>query len=222
MAHRERVSEPMVLIANYHASQSNWFQALHALSKAEDREKTVGLSQLLTFVAEQKQTALIEGPIVLPIGADGIEHSKQPDGYQIKVQINSPNESCELRADWWEVLTPEGTLIKRHLIDPVYIDKRDFESEVESVDIDTDQTVLIRAHFSGQYYSEKDLLVDDRLRDSVVGGTRNRSGYTDQALKGSISDGFKVVRLSENFAKNLEKEDPLPQADICSLTKRSD
>ena len=220
-AHRERVSVPMVLIANYHASQSNWFQALHALDKAEDRERAIGLSQLLTFLAEQKQPALIEGPVVLPIGVDGIEHSKQPDGYRIKVKIQSPNESCEQRADWWEVLTPEGVLLKRHPIKIIHADERIFESEAEPVALDPNQTVLIRAHFSGQYASEKDLLVDDRLRDRGL-GTYNKSGYTNQALKGSIASGFKVVRISENFAKNLEEKEPLPDENICSLAKRSD
>ena len=38
----------------------------------------------------------------------------------------------------------------------------------------------------------------------------------NQALKGSIAEGFEVVRISENFAKWLEEEEPLPKPGVCT------
>ena len=216
ITHKEKTSVPMVIMANYYARESNWFQALRALSRAEKREKTIGLSRILTILAEKKTPKLIPGALVLPSGAKGIEVSGQPGKYTFTVQIQSPDESCQNYADWWEVITPEGDLIERRVIDTVHKDEQPFSDSLAAVGIAEDETVIIRAHFRGQYSYGEDLLVDDQLRDySSDKGFYAKSGYTDQALKGSITDGFQVVRISENFAKWLEEEEPLPKPEAC-------
>ncbi|MEM9088493.1 MAG: hypothetical protein AAGC93_07085 [Cyanobacteria bacterium P01_F01_bin.53] len=213
VAHRERTSVPMVIIANHYAKTLNWSQALHALSKAEKREKTIGLSKLLTTLAEHKQSTLIQGAIVLPTGVKGVDYSGQPGNYTFKVKLQSPDKTCKQRADWWEVITPEGALIKRQVMNTVHKDEQAFESdELDSLALAPDQTVIIRAHFNGEYVSEQDLLVDERISRGYI----DKSGYTDQALKGSISKGFNVVRISENFAPWLEETEPLPDPKACS------
>ncbi len=209
-ARRGKTSVPMVEIATYYAKQADWFQVLHALSQAETREKTIGLSRALIMLAEHKQPALIRGAVVLPAAANGIDYSGQPNNYTLKVQIQSPDTSCDQRADWWEVITPDGQLLARKSIGTLHQDEQPFSDALSPVSITPDQTVLIRAHFRGDYFSGADLLVDERM-----GGYYSKSGYTDQALKGSIAEGFKVVRISENFAHWLEKKDPLPDADAC-------
>ncbi|MEL6224591.1 MAG: hypothetical protein AAFR31_18300, partial [Cyanobacteria bacterium J06627_8] len=214
VTHTEKTSVPMVVIANYYAKQTNWFQSLYALSPAEKREKIIGLSQLLSILAEHKTPTLIPGPIVLPSEGNNLNYSGQPGNYTLTVQIQSPDKNCAKHADWWEIVTPDGSLISRKLINTVSKDEQPFSSSISSVEIKDDQTVLIRAHFQGTYFSSNDLLVDDRLR-SYVGGFHEKSGYADQALKGSIDEGFKIVRISENFAKWLEKKDPLPDPEMC-------
>ena len=215
--HRDKLSAPMVVIANYYAKQANWFKALHALSRAEKREKIVGLSQLLTIVAEHKTPNLIAGAIVLPSDSGDVESSGVPGNYTLTVRIQSPDTSCQNRANWWEVITPDGTLIERRIIDTVHRDKQPFSDSLAAIDITADQTVIIRAHFEGIYLSGNDYLVDERLREyNATLGVDNRAGYTDQALKGSIAEGFEVVRISENFAKWLEEEEPLPKPGVCT------
>ena len=215
-AHREKISVPMVEAATYYAKQSNWFQVLHALSQAETREKTVGLSRALTLLAEHKQPTLIHGAVVLPMTPNGIEHSGQANNYTLTVQIQSPDISCGQRADYVEVITPAGQLQDRQPIDTIHLDEQPFLHTLRSVNIKADQTVLIRAHFRGDYFFEPDLLVDERMRP----WNDSKFGYTDQALKGSIAEGFKVVRISENFASWLEPEEPLPDPKACAEAKR--
>ena len=218
-AHQEKISVPMVEVATYYAKQANWFQVLHALSQAETREKTVGLSRALTILAEHNQPSLIRGAVVLPTPPHGIDFLGQPNNYALKVRLQSPDTSCDQRADWWEVVTPEGQLLARKLINTVHTDEQPFFNTLPSVDIEPDQKVLIRAHFQGEYFSGPDLLMDERIRNINYNYYNSKFGYTDQALEGSIKEGFKVVRISENFASWLEEADPLPDPDACSVSE---
>lgn len=82
-----------------------------------------------------------------------------------------------------------------------------------TINIQPDQAVIIRAHFQGNYFSGQDPLIDDRLGSHRY--EYSKSGYTDQALRGSIANGFKSVRVSENFARGLEDKEPLPDPEAC-------
>ncbi|MEO1400516.1 MAG: hypothetical protein AAFV72_04595 [Cyanobacteria bacterium J06635_1] len=210
ISRKEKSSMPMVEISNFHAQQSDWAQVLDALRTCENKEKTIALSQNLTILAEHNNPELIKGAVVLENGPNGIEYEGQPDNYTFTATIQSPDQDCERHADWWEVLTPDGILIKRQLVDKVHKTERPFSSTMPSVKIQPDQAVIVRAHFNGTYFSGPDPLVDERF----FSGHR-KSGYTDQALLGSIADGFKSVRLSENFAKGLENKEPLPDPEAC-------
>jgi hypothetical protein len=209
--HRENLSVPMVIGANYYAKQVDWFHALQTLRPTEKREKIIGLSQLLTVLAEHKNTSLIKGAIILPHSSHGIEYSGQPKDYTLTVKIQSPDESCQKYADWWEILTPEGKLIDRQLLQAPHRDEQPFLDSLEKVSIEADQAVIIRAHFEGEYVSGNDPLEDDRFGQGYI----SKSGYTDQALQGSINEGFEVVRISENFANWLEQQEPLPEPNDC-------
>ncbi len=90
--------------------------------------------------------------------------------------------------------------------------------------------MIIRAHFHGVYSYGRDFLVDSavieelqqRSEESGFEVERNygyyrKAGYTDQALRGSVAEGFKLVRISENYAKELEEVEPLPDRDKCEL-----
>ncbi|NEP15382.1 MAG: NACHT domain-containing protein [Leptolyngbya sp. SIO4C1] len=210
-ARKERLSVPMVKIANFYAKQADWGRTLYALSTVEDREKTVGLSQVLTILAEHKNPKLIAGAIVLENGPNGIQHEGQSGNYRLTARIQSPDQNCEQRADWWEAITPEGALVNRQLIEAVHKTEQPFSSPPLTVNVQPDQALIVRAHFSDVYASGQDPLQDPR----VSGGYYEKSGYTDQALRGSLAEGFKSVRISENFAKWLETEEPLPNPDTC-------
>ena len=41
-----------------------------------------------------------------------------PDAWLLEVTVRSPDTGCERYADWWEVVTPEGELLSRRILDP--------------------------------------------------------------------------------------------------------
>ena len=195
----------MVTIATYYAKQHKWGKALDALSEFNPDEKAIGLTRILTILAEERNPKLIAGAIITDVKSNKISGK-----YSLKVVIQAPDRSCKQRADWWEVITTRGEL-KENWRKPL----TDFRSDIQQPRIDThildvqpDEEMIVRAHFHGDYLSARDPFMND-------GSTYQKSGYTDQAMRGSINEGFHMIRISENFAKHLETQEPLPTEDAC-------
>ncbi|NJO50249.1 MAG: hypothetical protein HC840_13325, partial [Leptolyngbyaceae cyanobacterium RM2_2_4] len=169
----------MVLL---YAKQEQWNRALSLLRGYGNVDT---FAELLTIRAESRNPKLIDGAVVLQAVASG-----NPGSYILETTIQSDDQSCEQRADWWEITTLDGELIARQVLDTAHREEQPFTSQRDSVNIAADQEVLIRAHF------HNDL--------------EGSSGYSDQALQGSVEGGFKSVRLSPRFAGWLESEEPQP------------
>ena len=140
------------------------------------------------------------------MSVDGI-----PGSYSFKVTIQAPDSSCNQRTDWWEVITLQGDLQKNHrrIFNKVYEDfPKPLEDTMQSLDIQPDEEVIIRAHFQGNYFSGRDPFSDDN-------SWYQKSGYTDQAMRGTIADGFQSVRISKDFAQRLAEQEPLPDPKLC-------
>lgn len=105
--------------------------------------------------------------------------------YQFSVGISSPDTGCEQYADWWEVLSENGELIYRRILDHSHVNEQPFIRSGGSVDINPDQVVIIRAHM-------------------------NQAGYGGVVRKGSIDSGFVITKLPSDFAPEVEIELPLP------------
>jgi len=106
--------------------------------------------------------------------------------YTFQVEVQSNVQLCDHRADFWEVLTPDGVLLFRHLI-PV-VSRRDgtrthFGAPVR---VAADQPLIIRAHM-------------------------DPTGYGQDALVGSVQGGFERTQLEWGFAAELEGSFPQPR-----------
>jgi len=115
-----------------------------------------------------------------------ITHNEQANNYRFSVGISSPDTGCSQYANWWEVISEDGTLLYRRILAHSHVNEQPFVRSGRGIHISATQTVIIRAHM-------------------------NNSGYGTKAYKGSISSGFKEVIIDKDFALELEKQLPLPK-----------
>lgn len=116
--------------------------------------------------------------------------SGESQNYTFSVGISSPDTGCEQYANWWEVITEEGTLIYRRILGHSHVNEQPFIRSGGIVVISENQVVIIRAHM-------------------------NNSGYGTTVFKGSVAEGFTEQTLDSNFATDLETQQPLP--DNCAF-----
>ena len=114
-----------------------------------------------------------------------VEVSGSDQAYTFSVGISSPDTGCDQYADWWEVLSIEGTLLYRRILAHSHVNEQPFVRSGGPITISADKTVWIRAHM-------------------------NQGGYGKQVYKGSVSDGFNQAELAEDFAIEVADQDPLP------------
>lgn len=110
----------------------------------------------------------------------------EPGAYSFSVQISSPDEGCSQYADWWEVVSLEGDLIYRRVLLHSHVGEQPFTRSGGPIAIDPQTEVFVRAHM-------------------------NTSGYSTQAMKGSLEKGFAQVELDPDFAQDLSEQPPLPE-----------
>lgn len=104
--------------------------------------------------------------------------------YTFSVTIRSPDTGCEQYANWWEVVSPDGThLIHRRVLAHPHTNEQPFTRSGGPVAIAPDSTVVVRAHM-------------------------NKAGYGGQALRGTVDDGFIEAELPEVFGDEIEEASP--------------
>ncbi len=107
--------------------------------------------------------------------------------YTFSVELKSPDKGCTQYANWWEVITPDGQLIYRRVLGHSHVDEQPFTRSGGKVKIADGQEVIVRAHMHpGGYGSGK------------------------IAMKGSVQSGFIEFDAPEDFASDLEDQQPLP------------
>jgi len=111
--------------------------------------------------------------------------SGDADNYTFSVGIASPDTGCDQYANWWEVITEDGTLIYRRILGHSHVTEQPFVRSGGGVLISENQIVIIRAHM-------------------------NTSGYGTAVYKGSIANGFGEATVAADFATALASQDPLP------------
>jgi len=109
------------------------------------------------------------------------------DNYTFNVGVSSPDKGCNQYANWWEVITEDGTLIYRRVLGHSHVTEQPFIRSGGTIAIKADQVVIIRAHM-------------------------NTSGYGTKGFIGSVKDGFTSKDLDEDFAQNLATIEPLPES----------
>ena len=114
-----------------------------------------------------------------------VEASGNSGDYRFSVTIQSPDTGCDQYANWWEVISEEGTLIHRRILLHSHVNEQPFSRSSGPVSITVDQPVIVRAHMYPH-------------------------GYGGQVLKGSVTQGFSKIDVEENFAVTLAQQEPLP------------
>jgi hypothetical protein len=112
--------------------------------------------------------------------------SGNPNDYQFSVGIQSPDTGCNQYADWWEVLSEEGSLIYRRILAHSHVNEQPFVRSGGPVPIAADDVVYVRAHM-------------------------HPGGYGGAVFKGTVQDGFQEVMVSADFALEVEAQDPQPE-----------
>jgi hypothetical protein len=112
--------------------------------------------------------------------------SGEPGAYRFSVTVASPDTGCTQYADWWEVLSEDGELLYRRVLQHSHVDEQPFTRSGGPVAIAAETAVIVRAHM-------------------------NTGGYGGAALRGTAAGGFAAVELDAGFAAGVEGVAPLPE-----------
>lgn len=125
-----------------------------------------------------------------------VQVTGSPSAYQFAVSIESADLDCTQYANWWEVLSRDGTLLYRRILEHSHTDENGtsdpdapgntFTRDGGPVDIESETNVIVRAHMSD-------------------------AGYSGRAMQGSPSAGFTAAtELPRDFGAGVEREMPQP------------
>lgn len=125
-----------------------------------------------------------------------VSTSGSAEAYRFEVSIESADIDCTQYADWWEVLSEDGALLYRRILEHSHTDENGtsdpdapgntFTRDGGPVPIAADTSVIVRAHM-------------------------NNGGYNGRAMRGSAEKGFAdAIDLEPDFAADVESEAPQP------------
>ena len=114
--------------------------------------------------------------------------------YSFMVSVESSDVDCTQFCNWWEVLTEDGSLIYRRILEHSHTDANGtsdvnapgntFSREGGPVAIAAGQVVVVRAHMKP-------------------------GGYRGQVMRGSVNAGFAVAAdIDSDFAADVEDDNP--------------
>lgn len=119
-------------------------------------------------------------------GVTAVSANENTDGsYIFSVTIASDETGCDRYANWWEVITEDGTLLYRRILAHSHVDEQPFTRSGGPVEIDADEVVILRSHM-------------------------HPTGYHTQVMQGSFTEGFESISLPADFATELAEVEPLP------------
>jgi len=124
----------------------------------------------------------------LPALADvqAVAASGDAGAYDFAVTLRSPDAGCDSYADWWEVLSEDGALLYRRVLNHSHTDEQPFTRSGGPVPASAEQVVIVRGHMSP-------------------------GGYGGAAMRGSPAGGFSASAVAADFAAGVEAEAPLPK-----------
>jgi hypothetical protein len=125
----------------------------------------------------------------------------EPGAYTFAVSVESADIDCSQYADWWEVLSGDGALSYRRILEHSHTD------ENGTTDADAPGNTFTRPG------GPVDVLADDTL---VVRAHMSNGGYNGDVLRGTVTDGFVLAAdVGSDFAADVEDDAPLPTS--CSF-----
>jgi hypothetical protein len=111
----------------------------------------------------------------------------EPGAYTVAVTLRSPDVDCDRYSDWWEVLTPEGALVYRRVLDHSHAHEQPFTRDGGPVKVSATDAWIVRGHF-------------------------HPTGYGGAAMRGSVAEGFVAApEIGKDFAPGVEMKDPQPE-----------
>lgn len=107
------------------------------------------------------------------------------ENYTFSVGVLSPDTGCDQYANWWEVVSEDGTLMYRRILAHSHVNEQPFVRSGSTMNINANQEVIVRVHM-------------------------NTTGYSVKGYKGSVANGFSEFLISEDFASELANQSPQP------------
>lgn len=118
------------------------------------------------------------------------------DAYTFDVSVESADIDCTQFANWWEVLTEDGALSYRRILEHSHTDANGtsdadasgntFTRSGGPVPVGADTIVIVRAHMS-------------------------TGGYNGAVMRGSVAEGFiQALDIDGDFATDVEDDAPQP------------
>ena len=109
-----------------------------------------------------------------------------PGAYTFMVTVQSPDEGCERYASWWEVVTPDGVLVYRRILQHSHVEEQPFARPGGPVPVEPDADLMVRAYF-------------------------HPSGYGGKVVVGTVASGFRPLEEAPpDFALDLAYAEPRP------------
>jgi hypothetical protein len=125
-------------------------------------------------------------PAVNTADVVGVRVTGSAHAYTFDVTIRSDETGCDRYADWWEVLTADGALVFRRILDHSHPDEQPFTRGGGPVDVGADDALLVRAHL-------------------------HPDGYGGAVMAGSAGAAFAKTTVASGFAADLAAAAPLPE-----------
>ncbi len=118
---------------------------------------------------------------------EAVEITESESQYLFSVTVRSPDTGCDRYANWWEVITEDGTLLYRRILAHSHVDEQPFTRSggFSKTDIDANEPIIVRVHM------EPD-------------------GYSNLAMSGRVGEALEPTTLSPDFALALAEADPQP------------
>ncbi len=107
--------------------------------------------------------------------------------YTFAATLKSPDVDCDRYSDWWEVLTTEGALVYRRILDHSHAHEQPFTRDGGPVKVAATDALVVRGHF-------------------------HPTGYGGDAMAGSVAKGFVAApSIGKDFAAGVESQAPQPK-----------
>lgn len=111
--------------------------------------------------------------------------SGKPGAYSFAVTLASPDSGCERYANFWEVITPDGELVYRRVLQHSHTDEQPFTRSGGPIAAAANDALIVRAHL-------------------------HPDGYGGSAQSGTAGSGFSETRREAGLAQELATHPPLP------------
>ena len=114
-----------------------------------------------------------------------VEVDSDGDLHTFSVGLLSPDVDCDQYADWWELLSADGSLVYRRILNHSHADEQPFVRTSTPIKLTSNTPLIVRGHM-------------------------HPAGYGGRMFTGTIGTGFTQYTGKSDIADGLEKQEPLP------------